>query len=346
MFSLRKPLLYTYAVLAHTELASSFLSSRIRANSSPAEIPCIEFTQAQTPTALRAETGAQALLLPPGILGPPEPLKGLKVGGRLDAFRALQYKDETEKVQFTIERVSRSPDIFRLGNFVTESECAQIQSDAEEIGMKVAETVTKDDRSSRKHCSVAWLSSNNNNGQEKADAISDLVSSTVNIFLSKDVLSHPSAGVEDLQVLKYGAGGEFVHHHDGEPRILTVIYYINGIGGTWFPLAHTNDNENKGIDGREPLNKEQALDLVKGLEPGKDGLLVKGIGSYDAADQEQNEHIACVNRGDAIAFYNYKDDGSAQLDWTALHCGLPTTDEEGTKWIANHWYRVNALADM
>ena len=36
---------------------------------------------------------------------------------------------------------------------------------------------------------------------------------------------NPTAGVEDLQVLKYDVGGEFVLHHDGEPRILTVIYY-------------------------------------------------------------------------------------------------------------------------
>lgn len=62
-----------------------------------------------------------------------------------------------------------------------------------------------------------------------------------NLFLSSGVRSNPSASVEDLQVLRYGVGGEFVLHHDGDPRILTVVYYLNGVGGTWFPLARTSD---------------------------------------------------------------------------------------------------------
>jgi hypothetical protein len=44
------------------------------------------------------------------------------------------------------------------------------------------------------------------------------------------------------------------------------------------------------------------------------------------------------NKGDAVAFYNYRDVGSAQLDWAALHCGSPTDE---TKWIANYWYWLN-----
>jgi len=56
-----------------------------------------------------------------------------------------------------------------------------------------------------------------------------------------------------------------------------------------------------------------------------------------------NPHVARIRRGDAVAFYNYKDDGSGRLDWRALHTGLPTTEEDGVKWIANHWFRLNSL---
>eukprot|EP00957_Ditylum_brightwellii_P017275 1301475-Ditylum_brightwellii.AAC.1 len=29
----------------------------------------------------------------------------------------------------------------------------------------------------------------------------------------------------------------FVPHHDGHPRFLTVIHYLNGVAGTWLPFA-------------------------------------------------------------------------------------------------------------
>lgn len=319
-----------------------------------------------TTTSSTGEGGASALaVVPPGILGPPEPLGSLGVGEHVNAFRSVRKNDDdgeeesVEKVQFAIERVGRTPDVFRLRNFATPHECASIRSAAEASGMERAETVTEDDASSRKNCSVAWIPPGREGDGAGAGAgvgggivVADLASSIANIFLSGDVLSHPSAGAEDMQVLRYGTGGEFVHHHDGEPRILTVIYYVNGVGGTWFPLARTvTDDEDAMGECREPANKSQALDMVEGLEPGKDGLLVRGAGSprsddADYARREENEHVAWVNQGDAIAFYGYKDDGSGELDWRSIHCGLPTTEEEGTKWIANHWFRLNVLTDL
>ena len=244
-----------------------------------------------------------------------------------------------QKVDFSIERVATSPHIFCLRNFLSPSECKQIQELAEEAGIKTAETVTKGDTSSRKNCSVAWIPSS---GSDGSSFVSGLVASTANIFLSDVVLSHPSAGVENMQILKYGVGGEFVHHQDGDSRVLTVIYYINGVGGTWFPLADRNDGET-------PKNKARALELVENLEPGKHGIFLKGGSSSSSSssssvevDEENNKHTVLVNKGDAVAFYNYRDEGSAQLDWAALHCGSPTDE---TKWIANHWYRLNDLAN-
>lgn len=347
-------LLLLVSILACVEIGSSFLGKAVRKVTLPS--PSFSTKLCLRPPShvgAASTTAPDSLLIPPGILGPPEPLKSLGIGQHVNAFRTLQNDDDDEpdKVQFTIERVSRNPEVFRLRNFVTQSECAQIQSSAEESSMDQAETVTAGDKGSRKNCSVAWLSSS---GKYGSSGISSLVSSTANIFISQDVLSHPSAGVEDLQVLRYGTGGEFVHHHDGEPRVLTVIYYINGVGGTWFPLARTNEDElSEEVPVRQPINKAQAMDLIKDLQPGKNGLLVKGTGNVhsngstkNVNQEEENEHIAWVNQGDAIAFYNYLDNGSAQLDWRSLHCGLPTTEEEGTKWIANHWYCLNVLEDM
>ena len=273
----------------------------------------------------------QQAVIPPGILGPPEPLKSLQVGQSLDAFR-LVVDDDDDRVDFSIERVANSPHIFLLRNFLTSSECNQIQALAEEGGMKTAETVTKGDTSSRKNCSVAWIPSS---GPDGSSLVSGLVASTVNIFLSDVVKSRPSAGVENMQILKYGVGGEFVHHQDGDARVFTVIYYINGVGGTWFPLADRNDGE-------IPKNKAGVLELVENLEPGKHGIFLKGDSSNSAQEGNNNKHTVFVNKGDAVAFYNYRDEGSAQLDWAALHCGSPTDE---TKWIANHWYRLNELAN-
>lgn len=288
--------------------------------------------------------------IPRNILGPPELLRSLKIGEHLNAFR--RGRDDTN-MDFKIERVAYGPDVFVLRNFLTESECSEIQSIAKRSNMGEAETVTQDDFSSRKNCNVAWINST------ETSLVNNLVSATANLLLSKEVLSHPSAGVEDLQVLEYKTGGEYVLHHDGEPRVLTVIYYINGVGGTWFPLARTSNNENndpcfqRNIDEdameerfmnarKQPMNKEQALDLGGGSNPGEDGggLLVKGVGNTKS---QENENIAWISKGDAVAFYNYLDDGSGRLNWRAIHGGLPTEEKDGSKWIANHWFRVNQL---
>jgi len=176
-------------------------------------------------------------------IGVPASIRDLKIGQTLKAFRRnvlikddISNDDSSGIVQplsnFTIERLSASPDVFILRDFLTNFECDLIVNYVNNnTTMTNAETITIDDTISRKRCKVAWLpsspSSPSNDGipSSLTYSISNLVSTTANILLSKDLLSNPSAGVEDLQVLKYDVGGEFVLHHDGEPRILTVIYY-------------------------------------------------------------------------------------------------------------------------
>ena len=68
-------------------------------------------------------------------------------------------------------------------------------------------------------------------------------------------------------------GGEFVLHHDGEPRTLTIIYYLNGVGGTWLPLADAPGSKGERGGRRGDLvlnNKDQALEATRGLVPGRD----------------------------------------------------------------------------
>jgi len=325
-------------------------------------------------------------------VGPPDPIRFLQLNQQIEAYRNNQQNVPTN---FTIERVSNTPDIFILRDFLSIEECDCIIYEASSnTNMTQAETVTENDHKSRKHCQVAWIPSSSAGGAGTANSnhdnvinpstislVSNLVSSTANIFLSSQIKQNPTTFVEDLQVLRYGLNGEFVLHHDGEPRVLTVIYYINGVANTWFPLASTATARNSStssfddniINSKEiergfeyirnnhkynltPQNKGQALKLGEGFKPGTHGVLVKGIGVGDNDVKEcnddsvnngdnDNNHIAYVKKGDAVAFYNYCIDGSEyKLDWRALHTGLPTTEVDGgVKWIANHWFRLDDL---
>ena len=111
-----------------------------------------------------------------------------------------------------------------------------------------------------------------------------------------------------MQVLHYENGGQFVLHHDGFDRILTVICYLNGVGETWLPLVDVkhnrqegeknemherlesghgekdegNEHKNKcqeGCSSREDLNSlDEAIREVEenNMLPGSDGVLLSG----------------------------------------------------------------------
>lgn len=281
-------------------------------------------------------------------LGPPDSLKQLMINQ--PPLKAFRVTTDSVTTNFTIHRVAHDPDIFILKNYLSITECNSILQIAKASDMSPAETITKNDSTSRTFCNVTWVPSS---GPDKSNLVANIMSSTANLLLSKDILHHSSAGVEDLQVLRYGKGGEFVLHHDGEPRVLTVIYYLNGVAGTWFPLARTKELKERHSDQfnemehqfekirKDPQNKQQALDLGKNFVPGKNGLLVK---SRSHPGEQSDEHTVIIEAGDAVAFYNYRNDESVRLDWRSLHTGLPTSAEE--KWIANHWFRVNSLSSL
>jgi len=160
------------------------------------------------------------------LLSSPKQLNNLKLNESLHAYRTSPLS--RQKTDFTITRVAYNPDIFLLRNFVTREECNTIIN--QYTGkMEQAETISNDNNQiSRKNCSVSWLPPNG-----EYPIVQSLMMDSANILIQEELKQCDGTGVEDLQVLKYDVDGEFVLHHDGEPRFLTVIYYLNGVAGTW-----------------------------------------------------------------------------------------------------------------
>mmetsp|Transcript_31521 Transcript_31521/g.48363 ORF Transcript_31521/g.48363 Transcript_31521/m.48363 type:complete len:363 (-) Transcript_31521:948-2036(-) len=317
-----------------------------------------KFTPLRSSSGTQIDTGStDETCFPEGTLGPPPHLRALRIGDKMKVpqERPIYYGDGAPQVmEFAIERVSSTPDVFVLRDFLQSEECDAIMRVASQLNMSPAETVTDGDTASRKNCDVTWIPS----GANGFPLVSSLVAPIAKYFLSDHFKASDGAGVEDLQVLKYEQAGEFVLHHDGQGRSLTVIYYINGVGGTWFPLAHTSENSDDDpcadMDQSKmdesfahsrkyssPQNKAEALQLGDNFEPGKNGLLVQGVQGATDLD-ESNPNVSYIKKGDAVAFYNYMDDGSKRFDWRALHAGLPADE---VKWIANHWFRSNSLLE-
>lgn len=146
-----------------------------------------------------------------------------------------------------------------MRNFVTHEECDAIQSTVS--AMEPAKTASGlQEETVRKNSFVTWL------GNDKANGLVGRLAEAIRRMM---LIPAPSLGVEDMQVLRYDVGGEYVFHHDGNYRILTVLYYLNGEGETFFPLARTEEN-----DSVQPQTRQQALDRSKGLRPGLDGVVV------------------------------------------------------------------------
>ena len=118
---------------------------------------------------------------------------------------------------------------------------------------------------------------------------------------------------------------------------MTVLYYLNGVSGTWFPLA-----SGMSLSLQDPPRTEgDALERVRvqGLIPGTDGILA---GSMDNANNGGAN--VPIQPGDALVFYSYKKDPLVpacpiQQDWQALHAGLPAPEQ---KWIATHWFHMKS----
>ena len=253
-----------------------------------------------------------------------------------------------------VTKLSQRPPIFRLQGVLTLDECQYIVEYAKqrEHQMEMAQTQIggrdSQDQDYRIGSKVLWIPYNqhhhdyhHDDGDEQWNGfnLTRLAQSIHKVFLpfepelflfdGKTVTNanHRGAGgrsgVEELQVVRYDFNGEFRLHHDGDYRILTVLYYLNGVSGTWFPLA---DHPHRFVTRNEALQQAAITTNTATMTPTaiQDGLTVSS-----------SSHTGSIQQpGDAIAFYNYYQDGT--VDWNAIHAGLPTNTSE--KWIATHWY--------
>lgn len=237
-----------------------------------------------------------------------------------------------------IQRISNEPSMFLLSNFMSTTERFSLMWTASNHPYNVH----KYSETTNRHGSlVSWMPLTHQISKSLAQSVANIV------LEEKGV----NTVHEELQVVKYYVDGKFSLHHDEQERIVTVLYYLNGIAGTWFPLASgasTNEQEQQPSPQEIPQNKEEALEQAKGLTPGQDGILVASSSS-SSNNQSNNVQQAPsstipIQPGDALVFYSYKNDieetspsqqSSIQQDWLAIHAGLPALQE---KWIATHWF--------
>ena len=260
------------------------------------------------------------------VLGIPPWLNKLQKGESLYALRNCNEENNKEPHAYSIERISTHPPIFILRNVLTGSECHEIyHRTIDNPTSRQAQTLVG--ASARPNSNVVWL-------QEYDDVATSVAETCISNDYKKNVW------VESLQALHYTPQGKYSLHHDGHERILTCLYYINGVGGTWFPLACSISNGDN-LPPPPPSSREQALQRAQDCIPGKNGVLIVGKEEHEDMDNTRNgKHVIRINKGDAVVFYNYLVDetsGAAVSDWTTLHAGLLSSQD---KIIANHWFHL------
>lgn len=285
-------------------------------------------------------------------LGPPAHLSNLLVG-------ETYHHSVTNK---NITRLSSTPDIFLVRDLMLSDEDREALMHAAEFqGMKVAGTRESEENTIRKKSYLTWIDPHSldfdnagYNGDDDQGVASSVARET--ITKSRSCFAHETMNdlmtnvekldycfAEDVQVAKYDAGGRFDHHHDGFSRYLTVLTYLNGVGGTYFPFGDMGGR----FDGIEFdfTDEIQASTLAKEIydDTSQCGILVvgkEGASAYlnSASTTVNPKSIINIQAGDAIAFYNYMPDG--ERDFRSLHCSLMVPQE---KWIATCWFRSKAL---
>eukprot|EP00596_Hydrurales_sp_CCMP1899_P003962 CAMPEP_0119038528 /NCGR_PEP_ID=MMETSP1177-20130426/7506_1 /TAXON_ID=2985 /ORGANISM="Ochromonas sp, Strain CCMP1899" /LENGTH=450 /DNA_ID=CAMNT_0007001235 /DNA_START=145 /DNA_END=1497 /DNA_ORIENTATION=+ len=236
--------------------------------------------------------------------------------------------------------ISERPLVFKVPGFMKSEECEHIIERAASqlqksfvMGSQKAEAISKPDNNGEagsvhdsnletfddqsaddslyRSSYNAWLHAGDEVSIRLQNRLAEITGFPVQLFQQKS---------EDLQVVKYDAGGQFKVHHDSSafhPRLLTALLYLNnvpdGMGGeTWFPFAGERKNFN--------LSVEEAISSALNMRSNpidQPGLLVKPV------------------EGDAIIFFNHLLSGD--IDPAAVHAGLPIIGESNKKWVANYW---------
>lgn len=269
-----------------------------------------------------------------GILGPPAHFDGLEVGTQyLSASRECSISGNP--INFETVRIASRPACFQVGGLLSEAECDHLMNVGDAIGMKDAKT-TLGDAATIRNCSHGIYAA-------KGDKVAESLIEAVKQLFVRPELFEPSdwstgCRCEEVHVLKYKPNGEFRPHYDADAenlRVLTVLVYLNGVGETWFPLALRRRADAEEVANCNPT-RELAHTTAHLSKAEKTGVKVS------------------PRKGDAIAFYNFLDDGSGQSDNFALHAGLPAPAEKSVcavffrvdkrpKEGANHLQAIGAL---
>ncbi|CAJ1946336.1 unnamed protein product [Cylindrotheca closterium] len=282
-------------------------------------------------------------------LGPPNYLSSLPVD-KNNGAKLFRYDNFGVKQEFEVFHLSNTPEIFLLRNYISTLERYTIQWNGRNHP-KEATVYDSNDATSktsgRSRSNVSWLPPWAANGIPLT-----LARCSAQLLLSPELKGCNSRGAmalcEPMQLVHYDSKGEFILHHDAMGRAVTVLSYLNGVGGTWFPLANLDRKY-----GPIPRNKLDTLQMIEELDlkPGKDGLLLATAGHHDGLEEEyDNDCIVHIHPGDTVAFYNYNgpnnqvtNDESRDLcdvDWSAIHAALPAKEE---KFIATLWYQGGPL---
>lgn len=253
---------------------------------------------------------------------PPSQLQALFVGETLSL----------QGTPVTITRVAQNPDIFVMRNFLPPEDCQRLITEALKTGMETAETKTGQ-TAHRSKSSVGWIP------HGVLDVADFMTSFCMNMFVNEEILE--STGMvepENLQIANYEVGGRFDVHHDGWDRSVTVLTYLNGVAGTWFPFAVTNKHPRKDFDDEKPPKIVFDGSMTEGKSPGVDGLFVGDKSLIEqSADLEVGPKVVSLSTGDSIVFYNYEYNDemkSSIMAWRSLHAGMLAPKE---KWIATNW---------
>ena len=314
-------------------------------------------------------------------LGPPEALNSIPCNTTKTGYRRSQnpfsnplHSEQQQQHPFQVRRLSHTPHIFHLSNFLSETERMTLlwstRNDPKEVFYYAQNnTLNK----GRMHCHVSWLK------PYFAQGLSGKLAQDSARLVFSEALHTGKGGAgqyEQLQIVRYTKAGKFDLHHDLAHRAVTVLYYLNGVAGTWFPLAQQapqppiQQSLKEHLESPlpqpplpQPHSLQEALDLIKShkLTPEKDGILVVGNGSFNSHngdhDDEDKQHaqdtaaVVHIQPGDAIVFYNYDTtvpmitdshnqefNTKAKVDWRAIHAGLPVLNAP-EKCIATHWFQ-------
>ena len=267
-------------------------------------------------------------------LGPPDSISSLCVGESIHSYGK------------NVTRISTSPDIFLIKDLISSEDRKTLIQAAQHQGMNVAGTRSSGKNTVRKNSYLTWIdpysieSSNGASASVARDIISKSLCFTHDVMknLINNVEKMDFCFAEDLQVAKYDKGGRFDYHHDGFSRYLTVLSYLNGVGGTYFPYGNMSDelverNFTISEDGVSVMSFKKQFERCGVLIAGKEG-----SDPYLKSSYVNPKSTVYIKEGDAVAFYSFTEGG--EKDLRQLHCSLPVPEE---KWIATCWFRSDAL---